>query len=70
MYLHMARITLDAASAQLAAAHTHTIDVMLGCEPAEYPPGLDMSIDVEALDPNNMVLSFYTQIYSPVRETV
>lgn len=70
MYLHMARKTLDATSAQLAAAHTHTIDIMLGCTPSEYPPGLDMPIDIDALDPNNIGLSFYTQIYSRVRDTV
>ncbi|KAH3908746.1 hypothetical protein HBI56_073410 [Parastagonospora nodorum] len=38
MCLHMARNTLDAASAQLAAAYTRIIDVMLGCAPLEFIP--------------------------------
>lgn len=69
-YVSITRQTFKQAAEHLHIAHKHTVDVMLRCIVSEFPPGLDMRIDTYSLDPENIGLSFYTQIYVRIRDAV
>jgi hypothetical protein len=70
-YLATAQATITTAFLYLELAHTHTLDVLLGCLVSKSPPGLDIEIDLDDVGTNESEgMAMYRQIVHVVRYKV
>jgi hypothetical protein len=69
-YLATARAAIEKAAEHLQVAHTHTFDVLLGCLASEYPPGLDLDVEIDlddVGDGESEGMALYRQIVDRLR---
>jgi hypothetical protein len=70
-YLATAQATIMITAEHLQFAHTHTVDVLLGCLVVKYPSGLDVEIDLEDVGSNESEgMAMYRQVVDRVRYQV